>query len=61
MFFCLSVSDTEGRVILDDVAHGDTLAVIEAGSWVEARDAAEASPAMDLFEYRSGVGWVRTR
>jgi hypothetical protein len=61
MLYCLSVSDTEGRVILDDESHGDTLAVIEARSWIEARDAAEASPAMGPFEYRSGVGWVRAR
>jgi hypothetical protein len=61
VIFCLSVSDTEGRVILDDDSHGDTLAVIEARSWIEARDAAEALPAMDPFDYRPGFGWVRLK
>ena len=32
VLFCLSVSDKEQRVILDDDHHGDILAVIEARS-----------------------------
>ncbi|WP_368647736.1 hypothetical protein ABRZ00_12805 [Castellaniella ginsengisoli] len=59
MFFCLSFSDTENRVILDDMDHGTVLAIINADSWAEARDAAEASPAMDPFNYRAGVGWIQ--
>lgn len=61
MIFCLSVSDIEGRVILDDESHGDTLAVIEASSWVGARRQALTFKAMDSFDYRPGVGWVKVR
>lgn len=61
MIFCLSVSDTEHRAILDDEVHGDVLAVIEARTWIEARDAALADSAMDPFDYMPGRGWVKTR
>ncbi|WP_368655411.1 hypothetical protein ABRY94_11810 [Castellaniella ginsengisoli] len=58
MIFCLSVSDTEGRVILDDESHGDTLAVIEARTWIEARGQALGRKEMDPFDYRPGFGWA---
>lgn len=61
MIFCLSVSDTEGRVILDDESHGDTLAVIEARTWIEARGQALGRKEMDPFDYRPGLGWVRRK
>jgi hypothetical protein len=61
VIFCLSVSDTEGRVILDDDRHGDTLALIEAQTWIEARQEAPSLPAMDPFDYRPGLGWVRRK
>jgi hypothetical protein len=61
VIFCLSVSDAEGRVILDDDSHGDTLAVIEALTWIEARRQALALSVMDPFDYRPGFGWVRLK
>lgn len=61
MIFCLSVSDTEDRVILDDESHGDTLAVIEAQAWIEARRQVLALKAMDPFDYRPGFGWARRK
>uniref|UniRef100_UPI00333EF072 hypothetical protein n=1 Tax=Castellaniella defragrans TaxID=75697 RepID=UPI00333EF072 len=61
MIFCLSVSDTEGRAILDNESRGEMLETIEADSWIEARQQALALKAMDAFEYRAGFGWVRAR
>ena len=58
MLFCLSV-DAIGRAILDDESHGDTLAVVEAKNWQEAREQAQKEPALNPFDYRSGWGWYR--
>lgn len=59
MLFCLSLCDETERVILDDDLHGDLLAVIEADSWVEAREQALGKKEMDPYFYRDGWGWVR--
>lgn len=59
MLFCLSYCNDQKRVILDEDSHGDTLAVIEADSWVEARQEVELCPALDAFSYQEGRGWVR--
>lgn len=57
MLYCLSVCDATKRVILDDEPHGDVLAVIEAGSWREARRQVWRERAMDPFDYVQGHGW----
>lgn len=59
MLFAISVND-EGRAILDDDLHGDVIAVIEARTWVEARDEALKQKEMDPFDYRAGHGWYLT-
>lgn len=59
MLFCLSVCDQDQRAILDDSLHGDLLAVIEAESWIEAREEALKQKEMDPFIYRAGQGWLK--
>jgi hypothetical protein len=61
MLLCLSLCDVEHRVILDDEIHGEILAVIEARTWIEAREHALENPAMDPFDYVAGHGWVKVR
>jgi hypothetical protein len=56
MLFCLSKSD-QGRAVLDDDTHGDTLAVIETRTWQEARDEALTCRGLDDFEYVVGHGY----
>lgn len=56
MLFSLSVN-ADGRLILDDLPHGGTLAVIEAETWREARRQVWREPATNPFEYRTGHGW----
>lgn len=58
MLFILSVHDDERRVILDDDVHGDVLAVIEASTWIDAREDALKETAMDPYDYKTGYGWV---
>lgn len=57
MLFCLSFCSEQERVILDDAAHGDVLAVIEAANWIEAREQALGKKEMDPFTYKAGYGW----
>ncbi len=58
MLFCLSVCDADQRLILDDEPHGDVLAVVEADSWIEAREQALGKKEMDPYFYRDGWGWM---
>lgn len=59
MLFCVSLCDEDRRVILDDDPHGETLAVIEAANWVEARVQALQLKEMNPYSYRAGWGWYR--
>lgn len=58
MLFCLSECDKSGRVILDSEPHGNTIAVLEAGTWREARKLALRDKAMDPYTYVNGHGWM---
>lgn len=59
MLYCLSVCDATKRVILGDEPHGETLAVIEAETWREARRQVWRERAMDPYFYKAGWGWER--
>lgn len=56
MLFALFLTD-DGTVVLDDVARGEPLAVIEAANWREARQAVWNDPALDPYDYMPGNGW----
>lgn len=56
MLFALQTTD-EGRLILTDGNEGETLAVIEAKTWREARAEVWRREEMDPFFYRKGYGW----
>lgn len=56
MLFALQTTD-EGRLILTDDHEGETLAVIEASSWREARAQVWRRRELDPFDYVSGHGW----
>lgn len=56
MLFALVLNE-EGRATLTSEPAGDTLAVIEAATWREARSQAHQLRALDSYEYRSGHGW----
>lgn len=58
MLFAISTND-QGRAILDDDLHGDVICVIEAQSWIEAREQALMHDEMDPYSYRDGHGWFR--
>lgn len=58
MLFALQTTD-EGRLILTDGNEGETLAVIEASSWREARAQVWRMRELDQFDYVEGHGWHR--
>jgi len=60
MLFAI-VLDDDGRAILTSEPAGDTLAVIEAATWREARSQAYRIRALDSYGYRSGHGWHARR
>lgn len=55
MLFALQI--TEGRLILTDGNEGETLAVIEAKDWREARQQVWRLKELDPFDYFEGRGW----
>lgn len=57
MLFALTLTQ-DGRAILTDEPDGETLAVIEARTWQEARRKAVRDRALDGFDYVAGWGWV---
>lgn len=56
MLFVIS-TDRTSRAILDDDAHGDVVAVIEADTWQEAREHALEQTGMNAYFYFAGYGW----
>lgn len=58
MLFAISIDDDK-RAILDQTIYGETVALIEAKSWIAARREALKQDGMNPFNYKPGHGWHR--